>query len=68
MSGLGTLIESALSKVGITEDKLAKLLGKSCGCSDRRDKLDNLTIWARRVLSGKVKDAERHLEEVISDE
>jgi hypothetical protein len=51
---LGDLIHKALKTCGITDDRVAQWLGKSCsGCKERRDKLNRLTWWAIRVLSGK---------------
>lgn len=48
--GLGTVIETALSAVGITEERVSKLLGAPCGCSERRKKLDAISRWAAAKL------------------
>ncbi len=47
--GLGDLVKSALSLVGITEERVTAWLGK-CGCAERREKLNRLGAWAQRVL------------------
>ena len=50
--GFGDLISSALSLVGITEERVSAWLGAACGCSARRDKLNRLGSWASSFLSG----------------
>lgn len=65
---LGDLVKSALETVGITEDRVQSFLGKPCSCKKRRDKLNQLDSWARRVVSGKVEDAKRYLEGIIGSE
>ena len=40
--GLGDLVESALKKVGITKERVAKVTGKKCNCSKRRDTLNKM--------------------------
>jgi len=47
-TGLGDLVESALSSVGITEDKFKELFNLSeCNCSKRKKWLNNLLSWHR---------------------
>lgn len=65
---LGDFVEQALSKVGITSERVESFLGRPCGCKQRRDKLNRLHSWARRVISGKTDDAERHLNNIIGEE
>lgn len=57
-SGLGDIVANALSKVGITEERLSGWLGRPCGCRKRRDKLNKLGEWAKRVLLGEQGTAE----------
>lgn len=64
---LGDLVKSALEKVGITEDRVQSFLGRPCSCKKRRDKLNQLDSWARRVISGKVEDAKHYLDRLIGD-
>ena len=50
---LGDAIGEALSRVGITDDRVARWLGRECGgCRSRRDKLNALGSWASRVARG----------------
>lgn len=50
---LGDVVERALSKLGISEEKVSKWLGRPCGCPERKEKLNTLHLWALRVLAGK---------------
>jgi len=65
--GLGDTVESALSAIGITDERVSKWLGRPCGCKERRDKLNRLGAWAKRVLSGKTEDAAQHLESLVEE-
>lgn len=62
---LGDLIESALTSVGITSDKVESWLGKPCGCKERQAKLNQLTYWAKRIVAGKTERAYRYLTGII---
>ena len=42
---LGDAISSALSAVGITEDRVSKWLGRPCGCGARKEKINSLHRW-----------------------
>lgn len=65
---LGDQVKYALAAVGITEERVKQRLG-ACKCEEWRQKLNQLDRWARRVISGKRKDAEKYLDEIIgSDE
>lgn len=59
---LGDLIERALSSVGLTKGRVEAFLGAPCGCTERQEKLNALTYWARRVLAGKADRAAEHLD------
>ena len=49
MSGLGDLIEGVLTKFGVTSEKVEKALGvPSCGCSKRKQFLNELFPFARK--------------------
>jgi len=50
--GLGDIVASALSSVGITEARVAAWLGGECNCAARRSKLNRLGAWASSFLSG----------------
>ncbi len=65
--GLGDRVEQALSLVGITEGRVSKWLGRPCGCSERKRKLNQLGAWASRVLLGKTDQAEKYLDEIVNN-
>lgn len=46
---LGTLIQSALASVGISQDLVESWLGRPCGCRERAEKLNQLTLWAKSI-------------------
>ena len=48
--GLGDVVESALSSIGITQDRVEEWLGRPCRCSERKKKLNRLSKWATTVL------------------
>lgn len=50
---LGDAVEAALGKAGVTKNLVEKWLGRPCNCADRKAKLNQLSNWARRVLTGK---------------
>jgi len=66
-NGLGDNVAKALGFIGITEDRVSKWLGRPCACAERRQKLNQLGSWAKRVLTGKTEDAKNHLEKIIED-
>lgn len=39
-AGLGDIVASGLSAVGITKERVSKLIGKPCGCKKRQDALN----------------------------
>ena len=40
--GLGDMIAAGLSAVGITKERVSKLVGGDCGCAKRQHALNNL--------------------------
>jgi hypothetical protein len=40
--GLGDMVASALSAVGITKERVSKAIGKPCGCAKRQEALNDL--------------------------
>lgn len=62
---LGDTVEAALSLVGITSERVEEWIGRPCGCPERKEKLNQLSRWAKRVLGGKLEDAEKHLEDLV---
>lgn len=69
---LGDIIAAALARVGITEGRVSgwlRSLGYShgCGCATRREKLNALGRWAKRVLAGKTERAEEYLRQLTEE-
>ena len=60
---LGDSIEQALTKVGITKDRVERVVGPCC-CEERKKRLNDLHAWAKRVLAGKVERAKEYLEKI----
>ena len=47
--GLGDVVEAALQKFGITEEKFKKWFNlKECGCTKRKKWLNGIFSWKRR--------------------
>lgn len=48
VTGLGDVVESALQKFGITEERFKEWFGlKECGCSKRKKWLNGLFSWKK---------------------
>lgn len=47
--GLGDMISAGLAAVGITPERVSKVLGRPCGCKERAAKL---TEWGRKFGIG----------------
>jgi len=65
--GLGDRVERALQIVGITPQRVERLLGRPCKCLERKQKLNTLGRWASRVLRGKTDNAETYLNNLLED-
>lgn len=63
---LGDRIQQALSLLSITGDRVEAWLGRPCHCEERREKLNQLDLWARRVVSGKLSQAKEFFEKIVS--
>jgi len=46
---------------------VGRWLGGACGCEGRRDRLNALGAWARRVLAGKREQAVEYLDRIIGE-
>jgi hypothetical protein len=64
---LGDRVESVLSAVGITRDRVERWVGPECGCEERKEKLNTLDQYARRYLSGKIHQAKHYLERLVEE-
>lgn len=62
---LGDLIESALSSVGITKERVEKFVGRPCGCRERQRRINSLQSWATRIIMGKKDEAEKLLNDIV---
>jgi hypothetical protein len=56
----GDRIAAALEAVGLTPERLETFLGAPCGCEERKARFNELDLWARRVLAGKVAKAREY--------
>ena len=41
-AGLGDMVASALTAIGITKERVSRAVGGDCGCSKRQEKLNEL--------------------------
>lgn len=55
----------ALKSVGITAERVEEWVGVPCGCPERRDRLNQLDLWARRVVAGRIDRAREFLRGII---
>ena len=62
---LGDEVEAALRMVGITPTLVTRVLGRECGCEERKTLLNSLDHWARRVIAGRVERAEEFLRKIL---
>ncbi len=65
---LGDVIQQALAQVGVTEERMSRLLGRPCGCRQRQERLNALHAWARRVLAGRVEYARDYLWRIVGED
>lgn len=63
---LGDMVGDALKKIGITEERVSRWLGRPCGCKERREKINALHTWASKVIFGETDKAEQSLDDMIS--
>ena len=63
----GDKLETALTLVGVTSDRVSRWLGYECNCKERRDKLNRLGSWVARVLLGKTEKAEYYLDQIMEE-
>lgn len=61
----GDRVERALTLIGITDRRISEWLGRDCGCGERKEKLNQLDLWARRVIRGKIDNAHNYLDRII---
>ena len=61
--GLGDAVEKALEYVGITAERVQKII-PNCACKARKEMLNRLGAWAMRAVGLGKDDAEREFEEI----
>lgn len=64
---LGDRVERALSLAGLTQERVEAWLGRPCGCDERREKLNQIDAWARRVVSGRIARAREYLSGIMGE-
>ncbi len=64
---ISSLLETALAAAGISADRIEWWLGMPCGCRERREKLDAVEAWARRIMGGRIEKAEKYLNDLLDD-
>lgn len=61
---LGDAVKQALDRVGITQERVERWIGKGCNCAARQARLNALHRWAQAVLSGRpvhpMEDVSKH--------
>ena len=63
---LGDVVHDALESIGITEERVGEWLNKvGCGgCARRRRRLNQLSIWAKRIIAGHIEDTKAHIKKL----
>ena len=68
MKERGDHVETALTSVGVTKERVSAWLGvEDCGCEERKEKLNSLSRWAKRVVRGKLDNAKEHLNNLLKE-
>lgn len=62
---LGDVVGQALAAVGIDEERVERWLGKPCNCKDRRERLNALHGWAKRITMGRIESAANYLDKIL---
>lgn len=63
---LGDAVERALTAVGVTQERVRSWVGECC-CQERKDRLNQLDLWARRVIGGRAEKAVEYLRGLLED-
>lgn len=64
---LGDHVSDTLSLLGITEEKVSSIvswLGMKCGCKGRKEKLNKLHLWSKKMWSN-TEAAEEDLDDIL---
>lgn len=49
---LGSMIAAGLTTIGVTEERVKKIIGKDCGCAARKSKLDAVGEGVTTAIQG----------------
>ena len=65
---LGDAVKTALSTVGVTEERVQTWIGGRCNCAGRRKKLNDLSQWAEKLVKGQITEesAKKELDDLVS--
>lgn len=64
---LGDTIQRALEMVGITQQRVERWLGDCC-CEERKEKLNQLDMTARRIIKGRIEGGKTYLERLLKEQ
>ena len=66
---LGDRLQKVTERTGIKDvtERVSAWLNIPCGCDERKEKLNQIHLWARRTLLGKVDNAEEYLERITEE-
>lgn len=62
---IGDTLAAALDTIGVNQRRVEYWLGKPCACPERIVKLNQLDMWARRVMRGRLEKAREFLEQIL---
>lgn len=62
---LGDRVEEALRYIGVTPSLVERWVGPECGCEERKEKLNQLSLWATRVLKVSTHRAQQYLSDIL---
>ncbi len=62
---IGDIMEQALERIGISQERVSRWIGKPCGCAERKQRLNQLHQWAIRVTKGRIEKAKEFLEQIL---
>lgn len=65
---LGDMVESALSSVGITKERVSEWVGSPCNCAKRQERLNKLHAWAKEAAAHTAEKARGLLHKLIGGE
>lgn len=58
---LGDTVERTLKRIGVDSQLVERWLGKPCRCPERVEKLNQLEMWARQFIRGRINEGKNYL-------